>query len=218
MATWKKRKTGGSWPDEEYAPICTPAQQKQIINAYDNFISSNCLDNFPGIKDKLREKWDEIEISCDDDYCSSGSSGSWPNETTVSGSPAGHTSGNSIIICPGRFGSAGNLGATLLHEMVHAIGGKELDCEAVEWNCFFGNGAGIYDDWDKFKSETSAFNGNEIERIGEWAIWNSNTGEVWGIIRIGGSWPSGDEKTKGNFCFQSNDWKHTYPDSGGGWP
>lgn len=221
MPRWKERKTGGSWPDEKYEPICSETQQNELTNAFNNFISKNCLDCFPGIEQKLRNKWESVEISCDDNFCTDGVLGSWPNETTLTGSPAGKTSsdGNSIVICPGRFGSPNDLGATLLHELVHAIGGSELDSEGVEWKCFSSTGAAsIFDDWDRFKDGSSAFNGNEIERISEWVIWNSDTGEVWGIAREGGTWPSGDTISKGSLCFQHDDWKHTYPSSGGGWP
>jgi hypothetical protein len=101
---------------------------------------------------------------------------------------------------------------------VHAVGGEELDSEAVEHACFVGSSATapFGDDWDKFRSETSELNDNEIERVAKFCIWNSDTGEVWGKEMEGGSWSSSGHPVKGNRCFQSNAWIHSYSD-GGGW-
>jgi len=71
------------------------------------------------------------------------------------------------------------------------------------------------EDWDKFRDETDELNDNEIERVGEFCIWNSDTGEVWGKRTEGGGWGGGDP-VKGNLCFQHDGWIHTYTD-GGGW-
>jgi hypothetical protein len=88
----------------------------------------------------------------------------------------------------------------------------------VEHACFNGNGATLPfgDDWDKFRDDTDELDGNAKERVGKFAIWNSDTGEVWGRATEGGGW-GGGKTVKGSVCFQSNGWKHTYSSGGGGW-
>jgi hypothetical protein len=179
---------------------CSVAQQTAIVGAFDGFIDRACLDCFQGLRACLRRKWAEIEIDCTDDACSK---------------LDGRRSGNKILICNT---SASRVGPVLLHELTHACGGSELDSEAVEHACFVGNGATLPsgDDWDKFRSETSELDGNPLERVGEYVIWNSDTGEVWAKAQEGGGWLGGGKVIKGTRCFQSDNWKHTYP-SGGGW-
>jgi hypothetical protein len=208
MPTWTTHTEGGGWlGGGTTVADCTQAQQDAITAAFNAFIGSACLDCFPGLRDCLRTKWNEIEIDCTDSACD--------------GTLAGRTSGNTVLLCCNTIdcssGSA-RLGAVLLHEMVHACGGTELDSEAVEHACFTGNGATLptSDDWDKFRSETDTLGGNEKERVGKYVIWNSDTGEVWGKQQEGGGWLGGGTITKGNRCFQSDGWKHAYP-SGGGW-
>jgi hypothetical protein len=201
MPTWTTHKEGGSWyGGGTDVRDCSSAQQTAITNAYNNFINKTCLDCFPGLKKCLEDKWKTIEIDCTDPDCSK---------------LDGRQSGNKILICNT---SATRVGPLLLHELVHACGGTELDAEAVEHACFNGNGATLPfgDDWDKFRSETSELDGNAKERVGKYAIWNSDTGEVWGKKTEGGSWYGGGSTVKGGHCFQNNSWKHTYA-SGGGW-
>ena len=147
----------------------------------------------------LVAKWETIEIDCTDSDCSS---------------LDGRFSGNKILIC---VTSRPRIDAVLLHELVHAVGGTELDSEAVEHACFAGSEATapFGDDWDLFRSETSELDGEETERVGEFVIWNSETGEVWGKETEGGSWSSSGTTVKGDLCFQSDDWEHDY--GGGGW-
>jgi hypothetical protein len=200
MPTWTTHTEGGDWTGGgTQVRDCTADQQTRIINAFNAFINAPCLNCFPGLRDCLNQKWNEIEIDCTDPDCSG---------------LDGRNSGNKILMCNT---SASRVGPVLLHEMVHACGGTELDSEAVEHACFNGSGATLPfgDDWDKFKSETSEFNGNSSERKGKWVIWNMETGEVWGIVKEGGSWNSGPTESKGSRCFQSDNWKHTY--SGGSW-
>jgi hypothetical protein len=187
MPTWTTHREGGSWSGGgTQVRDCSSTQQTRITNAYNNFISDNCLDCFPGLEDCIRGKWASIEIDCTDPDCSG---------------LDGRQSGNKILICNT---STTRVGPVLLHELVHACGGTELDSEAVEHHCFNGNGATLptSGDWDKFKSETSSYHGNDNERVGKYVIWNSDTGEVWGKKSDG---------TKGNRCFQSNNWRHSYP-------
>jgi len=201
MPRWTTHTEGGSWSGGgTEVRDCSRTMQNNITSAYNDFIDNNCLNCFPGLRRKLRDKWETIEIDCTDSACDH---------------LDGRFSGNKILIC---VTTRPRIDAVLLHELVHAVGGKELDSEAVEFCCFTGNGATapFGDDWDLFRSETSELEGNEIERVGEFVIWNSNTGEVWGKETEGGSWSSGGETVKGDLCFQSNDWDHNYG-GGGGW-
>lgn len=177
---------------------CNVTQQTDLQNAFNNFIGMAALNPLGSLRDSIRAKFNEIELDCTDPECDR---------------LDGRTSGNTILICNT---SASRIGPVLLHELVHACGGVELDSEAVEHACFIGNGstAPFGDDWDKFRSETSELNGNELERVGNFVIWNSNTGEVWQKIVEGGSWASAGTVRKGVRIFQHNDWIHSY--SGGG--
>jgi hypothetical protein len=171
--------------------------RNQITAAFDGFINRSCLNCFPGLRDRLRRKWDEIEIDCTDAQCPG---------------LAGFQSGNKVTICTT---TASRIAPVLLHELVHAVGGTELDSEAVEHKCFVGNGATAPtgpesdpdSDWAKFRGETSALSGNVIERVGTFVVWNSDTGQVWGRSSSGG---------KGSLCFQHSAFVHDYTGSGGG--
>ncbi len=200
MPTWTTHTEGGSWSGGgTTVRDCTETMQNNITDAFNDFISNSCLDCFPGLREKLRDKWRTIEVDCTDSDCSR---------------LDGRFSGNKVLIC---VTTRPRIDAVLLHELVHAVGGTELDSEAVEFACFNGNGATLPngDDWDKFRSETSELNGNEIERVGEFVIWNSDTGEVWGKETEGGSWSSGGDPVKGNRCFQSSGWVRSYGGDGG---
>jgi hypothetical protein len=201
MVRWTTHTEGGGWLGGGTTVFdCSAIQRTDITNAFNGFIGARCLDCFPGLRDLLRDKWNDIEIDCTDPDCSK---------------LDGRNSGNLVLICNT---SASRVGPVLIHEMTHACGGVELDAEAVEHACFSGSGATapFGSDWDKFRSETSALNDNEIERVGRFVIWNSDTGEVWGKVESGGGWLEGSEVSKGTRCFQSDAWKHTYP-SDGGW-
>lgn len=201
MPKWTTHTEGGSWTGGgTEVRDCNSTMQKNILDAFNSFIDSSCLDCFPGLRDKLRDKWEEIEIDCTDDDCDD--------------ELAGRSSGNKILIC---VTSRPRIDAVMLHELVHAVGGTELDSEAVEHACFAGNAATLPfgDDWDKFRGETDQLDGNEIERVGEFVIWNSDTGQVWGKETEGGGWGGGNP-VKGSLCFTSIGWIHDYS-GGGGW-
>lgn len=200
MPRWKTHSEGGSWyGGGTDVPDCSEEQRTAITNAFNAFIGRRCLDCFPGLRECLRRRWNEVEIDCTDPDCDD---------------LDGRSSGDSILICNT---SPSRIGPVLLHELVHACDGTELDSEAVEHACFVGNGATapFGDDWDKFRSETDELDDNEKERVGHWVIWNSDTGEVWAKSVSGGGW-GGGTVTKGDRCFQSESWKHTYG-GGGGW-
>jgi hypothetical protein len=195
MPVWTTHTEGGSWSGGgTQVRDCNATMQNAITNAFNNFINAACLDCFPGLRDRLRQRWNDVEIDCTGSEC-----------TGVDG----RRSGGKIWICstdPAR------IGPVLLHELTHVCDGKELDSEAVEHACFVGNGATLPfgSDWDKFRSETSALDGNVIERVGTYVIWNSDTGEVWARAEEGGGW-GGSRIVKGTRCFQASGWTHTYP-------
>lgn len=200
MPRWTKHNEGGSWAGGGTdVTDCSETIRSLIVAAFNAIIDSACLDCFPGLRAKLRDKWETIEIDCTDPAC---------------GDLDGQFSGNTILIC---VRDRPRIDAVLLHELVHAVGGKELDSEAIEHACFSGRAATLPfgDDWDKFRGETGELDGNEIERVGEFVIWNSDTGEVWGKDNAGGGWGGGDP-VKGSLCFHSDAWRHSYS-GGGGW-
>lgn len=82
----------------------------------------------------------------------------------------GYYEGGLITICNLTFSKGQNtVNAVVFHEMIHAIGGTELDAEAFENHCYRGEGATapLGDDFEKFK----AFRGNFVN-------WDRETGRV----------------------------------------
>ncbi len=194
MPRWTTHTEGGSWSGGgTVVEDCNESQRNAIVNAFNNFIDRPCLDCFPGLRDRLRDKWNDVEIDCTDPACED-LDGRWD--------------GSRLLMCNT---SPDRVGPVLLHELVHACDGAELDSEAVEHACFIGNGATLPfgDDWDKFRNETGTLDGNIIERVGVYVIWNSNTGQVWAKAEEGGGW-GGSTTVKGTQCFQSSGWTHTY--------
>lgn len=205
MPHWKTHTEGGSWSGGGTdVPNCNATQRSDITNAFNNGIDSSCFNCVPDLRSCLRDKFRDIEIDCPDPASS------------ACEDLDGFRSGNTISFCNT---SPSRIPALLFHELTHACDGDELDSEAIEHLCFAGNGATLPfgDDWDKFRSETEALNGNEIERVGRWFIWNSDTGQVWARSSEGGDWNSSPTISKGPLCFQSNGWIHSYPADGGGW-
>ncbi len=208
MPKWTTHTEGGSWTGGgTEVRDCSDSRQSAILSAFSEFMKKPCIDCFPGLRSCLEDKWDDVEIDCTDSDCD--------------GTLDGRQSGNKILLCCNTIScgsSSSRLGPVLLHELVHVCGGTELDSEAVEHACFDGDGATLPfgDDWDKFRSETSKLDGNEIERVGKYVIWNSDTGEVWGKNVSGGGWAGGGDVSKGSRCFQDSGWIHDYS-GGGGW-
>jgi|SRR5579864_1020751 hypothetical protein len=191
MPRWVTHTEGGGWlGGGTVVANCSESQQAAITAAFSSFIALPCLNCFPGLADCLRGKWPDIEIDCGGPECAG-----------VSGVETG---GSKIWVCD--F-TANQVGPTVLHELTHACGGGELDAVAVENACFFANGAlNPSLEWDTIKGGTSAFQGNDSIRIGRWAIWNTQTGEVFGKTNGG----------MGGRCFQHDTWIHAYA-GGGGW-
>ena len=165
VPSWTSHSEGGSWyGGGTSVPNCSLEIRDRITAEWNRIISDPCLDGFPGLKDCLRAKWQTIEIDC-------------PSASDCEGLD-GFQSGNRISLCNT---SADRLGPVLLHEMVHACDGTELDSEAIQNLCYDGDGATLptSGDWDKFKSESEPVNGDENVRAGKYVIWDSTTGEIF---------------------------------------
>jgi hypothetical protein len=207
MPTWKTHTEGGSWNGGgTQVTDCSDAEIKNLTAQYDFFINSPCLDCFGGLRSCMKAHWE-------------GGGGSWTGGNGVEISciaPGcntdflGEESGTSIVICD-------NQGSTLIHELSHVCGTVELDAVAAENACFFGNGAGSpSNDWNFIRDGcggTNALYGDENVRVGQFVIWDTQTGQVWS--------KTSDESgrtVRGGLCFQHNNWIHTYPaPAGGGW-
>lgn len=189
---WTSTISGGNWSGGGVEVFdCDLFMRNLITTGFDGFINHPGLNDFPGLRALLLRKWDEIEIDCTDPMCNG---------------LIGFQSGNKITVCTR---SQTIVAANVLHELVHAVGGTELDSEAVEHRVFNGNGAtaptgpetDVQSDWYKFRNETSAFGGNAVERLGTFVIWNSDQGRVWGKTAGGG---------RGTLSFQHALWVHSY--------
>ena len=205
MPTWKTHTVGGSWSGGgKQVPDCSDAEQANLTNQYNYFINSPCLDCFGNLRECMRAHWDGgggnwaggngVEISCTDPGCGTQFSG--------------EQSGTTIIVCD-------NQGSTLLHELSHICGTVELDAVAAENACYYQNGAySPSSDWNFIRDGcggTSALDGDENVRVGQFVIWDTQTGEVWSKTQDGSG-----HTVRGGLCFQHDDWIHTYPPSGGG--
>jgi hypothetical protein len=85
MPRWTTHSEGGGWlGGGTQVPDCSPEQQTAITDAFNAFIDKACLDCFPGLRNCLRRKWDEVEIDCTDPDCSE---------------LDGRSSGNTILMC-----------------------------------------------------------------------------------------------------------------------
>ncbi|MHA1916329.1 MAG: hypothetical protein ACW986_17685 [Promethearchaeota archaeon] len=169
---------------------CNDEERNILINGFNDFITFSCLNCFTGLREKLQSAWRNVELNCCEDV-----------------GFEGLENDGYILIC--IFDDPRRIEPVLLHEMVHAVEGIELDAEAIEYHCFLGNGAKAPkgDDWDMFKQESTNYDNNDKEFEGRFVIWNSDTGQVWG--------KTADGRKKEPPCFTSNDWKHDY--DGGGW-
>jgi len=120
-----------------------------------------------GLRDELRSKLHSTKIIClskEADDCKVGIEG--------------RVSNSEISLCPGA-----NEG-TLLHELVHANGGDELDSEALENHLYrFKKSEPEGDDFEKFlfKDKPCAFmeKKGKLLLVSKNVIWNPRTGELW---------------------------------------
>lgn len=82
-----------------------------------------------------------------------------------------------ILLCPGLANEA-----TLVHELVHAIGGQELDSEAIENHLYRGQDTDPDgSDFTKFFSENPCryMDGKTMLLVSKFVIWNPKDGTLW---------------------------------------
>lgn len=173
---------------------CSTARRERMVASFNDFMGHDTFKKLPKLKKEITRRWDSVRIECgnnddpDDEECD-GLDGAWSDER--------------ILIC---VTSPRRIKPVLLHELVHDVGGSELDSEAVERAVFEGRGAEPPngDDWEKFWEDTETLNGDETQRVGEFVIWDSSSGRVWVKETSDGN------VTKGTELFQDEDWKHKY--------
>lgn len=134
---------------------CDVAQRTSIFSALSdirNKLNTCTLTGIPNIISSVRSKMDTVVFNCD------------------SCSLAGQQSDNEITICNGTLSGVQNrINAVVFHELIHAIGGTELDSEAFENHCYRNQGATAptSDDFPKFRSDG-----------GNFVNWDMTTGSV----------------------------------------
>ena len=118
------------------------------------------------LRDNLGKKLQTIPINCytkEDADCKRGIQGRVLN--------------SQIYLCPGANE------ATLLHELVHVVGGEELDSEAIENHLYPGKGTDpTYDDFQKFVDQDKPCKYMEDKRIlfaSKFVIWDPKNGKIW---------------------------------------
>ncbi len=180
MARTATHTEGGSWlGGGTLVDNCDANQRQMIANALNdirNTINGGCIPNEAAqLRQRLQDMLScSLLIDCNPPGCEG-----LDGRTPVRGEFR-------VIVCAGGFGAGQNrANAVLLHEMVHAAGGTELDAEAFENNCYGGRGATspTADDFPKFRSDG-----------GTWTIWDESTGQVFTKRREGGSWIGDPER------------------------
>lgn len=184
MATFRTQTQGGSWTGGgTEVPTCNGAQQASINTAMRRIRTLLGNWNLPclnHVRDSLLDRLNcSMVINCSSGSdCPSGRRA----YTDSRGSP-------NITLCPPTTSDTiQGLTATLFHEMVHSVGGTELDAEALENHFLASNGAiaPTNGDFDSFRSDG-----------GEFVIWNEATGNVFERCVEGGSWNSSPKVTQG---------------------
>jgi hypothetical protein len=202
MAQFRTTTQGGSWTGGGIqVPTCNANQQALLNTALRTIQGVLRQWNLPcitNVRDRLQDRLNcSLRLNCSSGTDCNGRLGF----TDSRGSP-------NVTICRPQTRTAAQLAATLFHEMVHSVGGTELDAEALE-NHFF-NGAGATfptdpDDFDDFRA-----NG------GDFVIWDQGTGQVFERCTAGGSWNSQPTVTRG-VALAVTFIDPTPPGGGGGW-
>lgn len=183
MATFRTRTEGGSWTGGgTQVRTCNPTQQAAINNAMTRIrrvIGTWNLPCIAHVRDSLLDRLNcSLNINCSSGDDCDGLRG----YTDSRGSP-------NVTLCPASTGDTiQGLTATLFHEMVHSVGGTELDAEALENHFFGGSGATAPTDgdFDDFRDDE-----------GEFVIWDESTGNVFEKCVEGGSWDESPTVTRG---------------------
>jgi hypothetical protein len=155
--------------------------------AYESFIAFEVMTtHFAELRASIIDRWATIRIKCGAGTAEcSGLDGAW--------------NGRRLLICNTE---QRRVGPILLHELVHACNGSELDAEAVENACYLNAGATLptSGDYPKFCREDVLGNERNV-RVSEYVIWDSDTGQIWVRARADDGSP-----TRGPLLFQSNRW------------
>ncbi|MCY1047592.1 hypothetical protein OV208_40210 [Corallococcus sp. bb12-1] len=180
MATFKTHTEGGSWTGGgTEVPNCNTAQQAVLNTAMLRIARVLGGWNLPcliAVRDRLQDRLNcSLVIDC-------------PGCTNLDGFTDSIGSANVSLCNTALGGTQARATAVLFHEMVHSVGGTELDAEALENHFFGGNGATFptSDDFPKFRGEGGAF-----------VIWDEATGNVFERCVEGGSWNSSPTITQG---------------------
>ena len=176
---------------------CSKEIREKLTTAFDAFIEFDSLrNNFLELQNSMRSKWLVVRLECGDNTTTNPQDNCYKLD--------GSTISTRIRICETKDNR--RIPAVLLHELVHACEGSELDAEAVERVCYFQNGAEPPNgkDFKKFcdKYETDLFEGNKNTRVSKFVIWDSVSGEVWVKSQKDG------KVVKGTQLFKSDNWKH----------
>jgi len=140
---------------ERWEFTCNEGQRNAIfaaLNDIGNKLNNCTLKGISNIISALRSKMDTVVFDCE------------------SCDLAGRFSDNEVAVCNGTFSSTQNrINAVVFHELIHAIGGTELDSEAFENHCYRGQGATAptSDDFPKFRDDG-----------GNFVNWDGTTGQV----------------------------------------
>ena len=200
MAVFRTTTQGGSWTGGgTQVPTCSPAQQARIraaLGTIQGILNRWDLPCITNVRDRLQDRLNcSLTVNC--------STGS--DCTNLLGYNPWNSS--EVTLCFVDSRTQAGLTATLFHEMVHSVGGKELDSEALEGHFFGGAGASPPtdpDDFDDFRS-----NG------GDFVIWDQGTGQVFERCTEGGSWNSSPTVTRGRAL--SVNFVDPTPGGGGSW-
>ena len=172
---------GGSWTGGgTEVPNCNAAQRAMITTALatiQRILNSWSLRCLEGVRQRIQDRLNcSLEMDC--------------NPSDCNGADAFTASRGSsyVALCNALTGTQQRVTAVLFHELVHSVGGTELDSEALENHFFSGNGATMptSGDFPKFRDEG-----------GEFVIWDRTTGAVFERCVEGGSWNSSPTVTRG---------------------
>ena len=202
MAVFRTTTQGGSWNGGgTEVPTCNVSQQARLntaLGTIQRVLSRWDLPCITNVRDRLQDRINcSLRLNCSSGSDCSGLLG----YTDSRGSP-------NVTMCSIDGRTNAQVTATLFHEMVHSVGGSELDAEALENHFFSGSGATFPtdpDDFDDFRS-----NG------GDFVIWDQSTGQVFERCTEGGSWNSSPTVTRGR-ALSVNFVDPTPPGSGGSW-
>lgn len=197
MPTWQRRKTGstttpGFWTGtstDTFTDNCNAADKASIEASFATLDANPGLNCFPALRDRMRTTWATIPVNCCFDN-------SRPKDGELQ---------TFIFVC-NMTDRQRQL--EICQGLVRANSGTVLDAKAMQMSCF-GGPEGI---------PTSAqFNdmaalpqmpGTSTERVGEYCIWNRNTGEVFDKTTTtqSGFWTGSVVPAKGSRCFINSGW------------